>query len=299
MRYLFFCLFSVTAFAQEFFQHGDVKIAYQSFGNGIPIIVLNGGPGRSSQTFIPLAKQLAKIGLKVYIFDQRGTGLSKVERNEKNINLDMMVEDLEQFRQHLKLDKFAVLGHSFGGIYAMAYGIKYPMYLSHMVLSASGGVDMSFLKYLSSNLLKHVSPERRTKIKALWKKEEELEKKGKDSTAIVLEVTKLFAPAYIYNIKNLPEIERDLPDPKVNNPAVARLIWKSLEATWDGKGKFRDFKVPTLIIAGRQDFLGEGVPLAIQTNIPGSELLFLNECAHYPWLDAPKDYFAAIQKHLR
>ncbi len=277
------------------FQSGNVKLSYREYGSGIPLIVLNGGPGRSSDTFVPLAEKLAELGFKAIIFDQRGTGESKVELTEKNITLELMVEDLENLRKNLKLETVSILGHSFGGMYAMAYASKYPNQVRSLVLSASAGINLSWKKYIGANFLSKISPESREKVKYWEKIEEDQRKKKQDHQKANLEVMKLLVPAYVYNPKFIPQLEKDLPNPKVSNALVNHLIWRSAERTYDLKGAFKNFKAPTLIIAGRQDILGEEVPLTIHREIPGSRLLFLNECAHYPWLDQPAAYFSAIK----
>lgn len=301
LRYLviILSLFSQDIFAneQKFYQSGELKIAYREFGAGKALFVLNGGPGRSSDSFIPLANELTKKNFKVFLFDQRGTGQSKAELSDKNITIDLMVEDLENLRKHLKLEKISILGHSFGGMYGMSYAAKYPDQVEKLILSSSGGIDLVWKKYVGASLRSRISPEAKKKL-AYWEKiEEEKRKKKQDITEANHQIGRLLAPAYVYDPKFIPEIAKSLSNPKVSVPAVNNLVWKSMEK-YDLKGSFKNFKSPTLILAGRQDFLGDEVPLTIHQNIPSSKLIFINECSHYPWLDQPTEYFKAISEFM-
>lgn len=55
---VFFASYSVAK-AQEFVESDGVDIYYKTFGAGQPLLILNGGPGMSSEGFIPLAEKLA------------------------------------------------------------------------------------------------------------------------------------------------------------------------------------------------------------------------------------------------
>ncbi len=278
----------------EYFDSNGVKIGYRVFGAGMPLIVLNGGPGRNSLSFTELAHQLSTKNIRVILFDQRGTGQSSMDiLNEQTITLDLMISDLEALRKHLRYDRVAILGHSFGGMYAMAYASRFPENIKTLILSASGGVDLSWRQYALHNMLSRLSEEDRIKYK-FWTSEEQ---KKKDPIKSYQESLRLLAPAYVYNQKFAPQIAETLTNLKFYTPKVNGLVWKSMK-TYNLKGQLKSLRAPTLILAGRQDILGEAVPMAIHDEIPKSQLEFLDECGHYPWLDRPDRYFPMIEEIL-
>ena len=71
----------------------------------------------------------------VYV-DYRGTGRSERMAPE-NYTLENTIDDLEALREHLGLERIAVLGHSHGGILAMPFTLKYPQSVSHLILVAT------------------------------------------------------------------------------------------------------------------------------------------------------------------
>lgn len=291
--FLFFGFCTVLS-ASSFITKNNIEIYYQTFGNGNPLIVLNGGPGRSSETFIDLAQKLSSSKRKVILFDQRGTGQSKVKMiNEKTIALDLMIEDLESLRKHLGYEKISLLGHSFGGMYAMGYAAKYPQNIKHLILSASGAINIKSMNHVTDNIKRRLNP-KALKEFLFWTNPNEIKK---DPTRAKLEVLRITAPVYVYQKKFIPVVEKNLTDLKNYNPHVNKLIWKSM-ATYNLTDAFKNFKVPTLIIDCEQDFLGKDIPAEIHRNFPGSEFRIIPQCSHYPWLDSPKEYFSLIDKFL-
>jgi len=280
----------------QYFTHDGVRIAYRIFGSGAPLFLLNGGPGRSSDTFVPLARRLqAETHRQIIVFDQRGTGRSKLsEMNEKTVSLELMVSDLEALREHLGLAKISLMGHSFGGMYAMAYAVQYPGKIEALILSCSGGMDLSWQQYTQHNMLSRLTEKARQRY-AYWTSEEQ---EKKDPIRASREATKLLVPAYIYRQKFVPRLMKDLTNPKYGNSQINKLVWLSMR-DYDLKEPLKSLQVPTLILGGRQDILGEQVPISIHQTIAHSRLELIDECSHYPWLDSPERYFELIRGFLK
>jgi len=291
----------VTALADvslDFYQYFDsqgVKIAYRTIGSGSALVLINGGPGRASDTFTDLARDLSQITHRqVILFDQRGTGRSVVSPlDETTISLDLMVNDLEALRVHLNLGKMDIIGHSFGGMYAMAYAAKFPKNVQSLILSCSGGLDLSWMDYGQHNILARLSSKQVKQYK-YWNSPEQVDA---DPVRASLEALRVIVPAYVYRKKFVPQLEHDLVNLKYFNPSTNGLVWKSMK-NLDLKVPLSAFGAPTLIIDGRQDLMGEAVPIAIHNVIKSSILVFLDECVHYPWLDSPRRYFREIKTFL-
>ena len=170
--------FSNLVFAEDykFIDIQDGSLAYRSFGEGEPLLLLNGGPGRSSDSFAELAETISLNQRQVIIFDQRGTGRSQLhEVNEATITLAKMLDDIEKLRRHLKVEKFFIMGHSFGGMYAMAYAAEFPHRVGGLILSAPGGMDFEFQSYTRANMLSRLSKEGRANF-AFWTSREQQQK---------------------------------------------------------------------------------------------------------------------------
>jgi proline iminopeptidase len=118
----------------HFITSDSVQLYVRVAGSGSACVFVHGGPGSNSNYFeaTPSATLLAKQFSMVY-YDQRGSGRSGSPKN-KNFSLPRMLQDLEEIRQYLGYKKWAVMGHSFGGIIATQYAKDYPVTVSKLLL---------------------------------------------------------------------------------------------------------------------------------------------------------------------
>jgi proline iminopeptidase len=154
-------------------------------------------------------------------------------------------------------------------------------------------MDLSWQEYAQHNMLSRLSQKSRDEY-AFWTSPEQ---EHLDPDRAAREALRLLIPAYLYHQKFVPQLEKDLLNPNYSTPGLNQLVWKSMKA-FDLKGTFAGFKAPTLIIDGRQDIMGEAVPMTIHQEIPNSILDFIDECSHYPWMDGLEEYFALITNFL-
>jgi len=113
-----------------------VFIYYTSFGKGDPLVVVHGGPGADHTYFLPYLAPLARTHRLIFI-DERGSGRSQKLQDVSQYTVENMVEDLEGVRVALNLGKISLLGHSYGGVLAQAYALKYQQNLSHLILNST------------------------------------------------------------------------------------------------------------------------------------------------------------------
>src|SRR5580704_8600232 len=113
-----------------------VLIYYTTFGRGEPLVIVHGGPGASHDYFLPYLLPLARTNKLVFI-DERGSGRSEKLEDVKQYTVENMADDVEAVRVALNLGKISLLGHSYGGVLAEAYALKYPEHLWHLVLAST------------------------------------------------------------------------------------------------------------------------------------------------------------------
>ena len=125
---------------------GDIHNIYvEESGNpdGQPILFLHGGPGGGCG-----AKQRRFFDPKYYriiLFDQRGCGKSTPLGETKENTTEDLISDIETIRKHLNIEKWILFGGSWGSSLALAYGVRYPEYLTGLILR---GVFLSRKKEL-------------------------------------------------------------------------------------------------------------------------------------------------------
>lgn len=134
---------------EGFIDARGVLIYYMTVGRGAPIIIAHGGPGASHDYFLPYLLPLARHNRLIFI-DERGSGRSQKLDDPSGYTVENMVEDVEAVRQGLVLGKITLLGHSYGGVLAQAYALKYQNNLTHLILCSTfpstSQMDQVFVK---------------------------------------------------------------------------------------------------------------------------------------------------------
>ncbi|WP_222984826.1 alpha/beta hydrolase [Flagellimonas meishanensis] len=270
----------------------DLKLAYKVFGAGEPLFILNGGPGFSSHNFASLAQNFSRDRL-VVLFDQRGTGFSKLHGpQDSSLTIDLMVQDLEALRKHLGLEKITLFGQSFGGLYAMSYAAKYPDNVKAMILSHSAGMTMDFLSTVDQRLMSRLDDEDKDVLANLDSEENIDLRRMKRAKAI--------AGGYLYNQENRNRVFKGLAFNSRYHPEVNQSIWSDLRKTqYNVVDEMKQFANPVLIIHGKNDIVAPEHAEAMHAVFPNSTLKLLSNCVHYGWLDAPDEYFGTVHKFLK
>jgi proline iminopeptidase len=110
------------------------EIYYEECGNprGRPAVVLHGGPGGGISPF--LRQMHDPEAYRIILFDQRGCGQSTPHASlEENTTWDL-VADIERLREHLGIDRWQVVGGSWGSTLALAYAESHPDRVTELIL---------------------------------------------------------------------------------------------------------------------------------------------------------------------
>ena len=109
----------------------DVRLFVEVVGHGYPFALMHGGPGGDHWTMLPF-RQLADRFTLVF-YDHRCNGRS-VGAPVTSMTWENLTADADALRQRLGFEKWAVLGHSFGGLYVRTYAARYPDEVAGLVL---------------------------------------------------------------------------------------------------------------------------------------------------------------------
>ena len=99
---------------------------------GVPIVFLHGGPGSGS---VPAHRRFFDPELfDVLLFDQRGTGRSTPKLSLVANDLDHQISDIEALRSIMGVDRWIVMGPSWGSTLALAYAQAHPDRVSGLLV---------------------------------------------------------------------------------------------------------------------------------------------------------------------
>ncbi len=260
-------------------------VYYETIGQGRPLMVLHGGPGTPHGYFLPYLLPLAKHHRLVFM-DERGSGRSERLANFKGYTLDSMACDADAVRRALGLKTVDVMGHSFGGILAQAYAIKYPSNVRRLILAGTGSsasrVNADF-KLVKDSL----DPALRAQIDAL-------ELKG------IVGADGAQLPEY----RKLAD-EAEAPYEYVSRPPQwddhgDSIGWDVLNEMWGSRGDFhidgnlagfdfvpalRNLQMPTLIILGDHDLVSTATADETHAAIRSSKVIVLRRSGHMSFVD--------------
>jgi len=126
---------SLHAYHHFTLQVDDIHEIYiEECGNpdGVPIVFLHGGPGAGCESYH--RRFFDPDQYRIILFDQRGCGRSTPHAELENNTTPLLIDDMEQIRQHLAIDKWAVFGGSWGSTLALAYAEAHPSQVSGLIV---------------------------------------------------------------------------------------------------------------------------------------------------------------------
>lgn len=296
MKYLHLLLFVIflqtEAIAQKnTFIHDGITTSYQIFGKGEPVLIINGGPGMSSNNFEALAESLSTNN-RVIVYDQRGTGDSAMQAiNRSNMTIALLAEDIENLRKHLGYENWIVLGHSFGGILAYEYAARYPQSVKAMIQSHSGGMSIDIRN--DFDVRRRLT---KTQLDSLNYYSAKIAL-GDDSEKTALKRARFLAPAYLHDASlaaaiapRLVEVDR----------VINSYIWNDLRTIpFDRSKEMQQFHKPVLILHGEDEVVPLNVAEHAHKLLPASQLVVLEECGHFGWIEKPEIYLKEVKDFLK
>jgi len=294
MRSMLLLAAAVMTLSSETLKRPDVTLHYHKMGSGKPIVMLAGGPGFDVRYMEPITEVLN--GARTFVFlEQRGTGRSKLpEISSATLALPLYVEDLEALRIALKQDRIDLLGHSWGGMLAMAYATKYPSRIGKMVLVGSAGVNLRFQESMSENIRTRMSKED-LHMQAAWSTPE---RRAADPDRAMIESLKAATPGYFHDRKKAIPFRDQLRVGALTRGVMAAVMG-SLPADFDLAAGLKAVNAPVLIVHGDSDPIPVTVAQEIERAIMGARLQIVPKAGHFPWIEQPHSFRKAVAPFLK
>lgn len=113
----------------EYYKIRGKKIYVEVLGDSqkMALLFIHGGPGGiGCEDFVKFAGNKLAENFRVVAVDQRGVWRSEELKDDEKITLEDIIEDFEELRRQLKIEKWSLLSHSFGGYISVLYADLYP-----------------------------------------------------------------------------------------------------------------------------------------------------------------------------
>ena len=282
---------------------GTFRVWTKRVGNNprIKVLLLHGGPGVTHEYFEALDSYLPAAGVEYYYYDQLGSFYSDQPKEPDLWDLPRFVEEVEQVRQALKLDKsnFYLLGHSWGSVLAMEYALKYQQNLKGLIISNMMASGPAYNEYANKVLMPAMDQKALAEIKAL-----EAKKDYENPRYMEL----LLPNHYVQHILRLP-VEQ-WPDPvnrafkhinpdiyiPMQGPSELGLSGKLLN--WDRTNDLAQIAVPTLVIGAKYDTMDPAHMEMMSKKVQKGRYLFCPNGSHLALYDDQKVYMEGLTKFI-
>ncbi|MGB5244054.1 MAG: alpha/beta hydrolase [Lutimonas sp.] len=314
MKWIFswLCLFVIqTSFSQtdpdifdkftpKFYTINGYKINVEVLGDGPPIVFLAGGPGNSHDYMQGSFGQYYKTN-KVIFIDMLGRGKSDDAKDANEYSIANDTHMIEEVRKLLKLDKIALVGHSYGTVPAQDYAVTYPGNVDKLVLI--NGFHSGEMWQANCDSYNHYA---KTHFPEYWYKIDSLRNLGYvSSDPIFSELYGSLPTKYVYYHDT--KIKGNQPKEKYrnwNNDVYYGIVGRDADffvggdmIDWDVRRKLKSLNFPVLICAGRYD--GVSTPeYAVQYKkyMPKARFVMFEESGHNPYLEEPDQFYTEFEK---
>ena len=268
---------------------GDTRLFVLERGDGpVPLFVLHGGPGCDHTMFGAHLDGLTDTCRLLFV-DQRSQGRSDPAPPE-TWTLSEMAADVERLAETLGLERYAVLGHSFGGFVALQHAVEFSGRPAASIIS-SGLPSAAFLVSVQRNLEAFEPAELRAQVTDSWASEAHAHTQ-EDCRSLLSD--------------QLPFHFRDPLDPRIDAaraelgkavyaPDVLRAAATSDYGAIEVQERLPSVRHPALILAGRHDrTCSVAGAEAIADGIPDAELVVFEDSGHMTFIEEQDKYVATV-----
>ena len=281
---------------------GKFNVWTKKFGNNpkIKVLLLHGGPAGTHEAFESFESFFPQEGFEFYEYDQLGSYYSDQPKDSSLWTTERFVEEVEQVRKALGLNKdnFYLLGHSWGGILAMEYAMKYQDNIKGLIISNMMSSCPAYGKYSVDVLAKQMDPKVLDTIRAL-------EAKGDFKNPKYMELLiPNFYNQHLCRLNPWPEpLNRMFPH---LNETIYTMMQGPSEfgisgrlANWDRSKDLPKIKVPTLTIGGMHDTMDPEHMKWMATQVQKGRSLICPDGSHCSMWDDQPHYFPGLIQFIK
>jgi proline iminopeptidase len=277
---------------------GRFKVWTKQLGSGpLKVLLLHGGPGFSHEYLEAFEAFLPQAGIEMYYYDQLGCNNSDQPDDPSLWTLERYTEEVEEVRRGLGLEQFVLLGHSWGGLLAIEYALKYQQHLQGIVISNMTAGIHSYLKRTAALKVQLLSPELRARLDALEAKQEY------DSPEYQKIMLQDLYPKMLCRIQPWPEpLNRTLrhANDKIYNQMQGKsefVVTGNLKH-WERWDRLHEIKVRTLTIGSEHDEMDPQDMRKMADLLPNGRNAYCPNGSHMCMWDDQQVYFDQLLKFL-
>ena len=280
---------------------GTFRVWTKRTGNNprMKLLLLHGGPGLTHEYLECFDSYLPAAGIEYYYYDQLESAYSDQPGDTSLWNTEHFVEEVEQVRKALGLDNtnFYLFGHSWGGMLAMEYALKYQENLKGMIISNMMASIPDYVKYGEEVLAPQMDPDVLKEIRGY----------EKDDDYTNPEYLELIS-TYYYPVHLLRMPLEEWPDPvmralnhtnypfylAMQGPSEMGVVGDARLKYWSRKDDLDRITIPTLTIGGRFDTMDPEYMEWMATQFRKGSYLYCPNGSHLAMYDDQETYMNGL-----
>ncbi|HMC01907.1 MAG TPA: proline iminopeptidase-family hydrolase [Flavobacteriaceae bacterium] len=285
---------------------GEFNVWTKRVGNNptMKVLLLHGGPGGTHEFFESFDGFLPQEGIEYYYYDQLGSYYSDQPDDLSLWKLDRFVEEVEQVRVALGLNKdnFYLYGQSWGGILGMQYALKYQEHLKGLIISNMVSSIPEYQKYSEEVLAPQLPPDVFEEIMSYEKKEDYTNKRYLDLLVehyYTAHVLRLPVKKWPNSINRAFEHLNFQVYVTMQGPSEFGIKGDANLKGWDVKDELQKITVPTLTIGAQHDTMDPKHMEWISTEVQNGRYLHCPNGSHLSQYDDQEHFFPGLIKFIK
>jgi proline iminopeptidase len=269
----------------------DVSLPVDVIGHGNPVVLMHGGPGADRWTLSGLRRCRDQFTLVLY--DHRCNGRAEGAPVE-SMTWENLTADADALREQLGFERWAVLGHSFGGHVALEYALRFPDRLTRLVLVDTAARSWWSQEHAARVLASREWPPELVALSRRWFN-------GDIEPGEMFSDLMRLGPAYYHKPSPMRLVMDVLGGSWRTKLRPEALIFagRHLMKGWSVVERLSEITAPTLVVAGASDFIFPPQAQAeLAAGIPNASLHLIERAGHDPWVERPDAFFAALRSFL-
>lgn len=270
---------------------GDISLYVDILGDGDPLVLMHGGPSADLWTMGGFRECADEHTLVFY--DHRCNGRS-VGVPVSSMTWENLTGDADALREYLGFERWDVLGHSFGGHVALEYALRYPDRVSHLVLFDTGA-DSRWARENAPRVLaeRGYSPDKVELVRRWFH--------GEFTPREYLPIFWRIGDAYVHG-SGWRYLAREMAAGGWRSrvrPEALIYSGRHLFDGWSVVDRLGEIAAPTLVVAGREDFVfPPECQHELAAGIRRSQLLIVDGAGHNPQDEQPGEVMPVLRKFL-
>ncbi len=273
-------------------QINGTELYVKRIGSGEPIVVVHGGPMLEHGYLLPHLRPLADH-YELIFYDQRLSGRSASHVDSASVRIATFVDDIEEIRRSLDLERIHLIGHSWGGLLAMHYTLEYQENLQSLVLlnsmSASSEIWREEERLLAQRFTAADSVERQA-IR-------ETDAFANQEPDAIAQLLRLSFRLQFYDTSMVNGLQLYVPEDYSDRSMQFGYMMVDL-MDFDLHDDLTAVTVPTLILYGSAEPATELSGAMLHERMPNSEWVVIENAGHFPFIEQPAAFTDAVRRFL-